>query len=287
MGNVATDNSYVLQYDARFMSFPKTVFIDRSPDKSLKVDVPYNASVFGHELLHQLQHSAGVHVTGRAVGLQLNYSLHISNPYTYDASTMDPDAMLKAVQGGERREPGPNISGLLVSATHWRRRSGLRKNCGIGAGEVFVRQMSQYRRALRLSAILAFALLILGCEQEGNLTMVSLTDAVPEFCFSRYSECKGGALQLAQIDVSQVDENGKPISTVWYIERAAGAGNEPLQRVVYGTVPPGWSQSRPAVPLRPETYYAIMGQWFFALTADGRGRVYNQNEFLDEMRLQK
>jgi RHS repeat-associated protein len=89
------NTSRALSLGGGFMSFPKTDFVDGSADKRLKVDIPYNASIFGHELLHQLQRSAGVNVTGRGLGLQLQYSLHISDPYRYDASITDPDAMLK------------------------------------------------------------------------------------------------------------------------------------------------------------------------------------------------
>jgi hypothetical protein len=148
---------------------------------------------------------------------------------------------------------------------------------------MFVQQISGYRRGLGFTAILILAFAILGCEQQGDLSVTAVTNGVPEFCLSRQPGCTGGALQVAQIDVSEVDEYGKPISTMWYIERAPSSGNAALERFRYGILPVGWKQSGPARPLRPDTYYAVSGQWFFTFTADGQAHVYNQREFFENM----
>ncbi len=137
--NVRTigDTNRALSLDGGFMSFPRDYFIDGNPDNGLNLDHPRIASVFGHETLHQLQRLNGVNVTGQAMGLQIQYSLGLSDPYAYKPP-MDPaDALNTFTNGNVEQQgqmfqdylyllmtPGGDSSNFQMIADH------VRNNCG-------------------------------------------------------------------------------------------------------------------------------------------------------------
>jgi hypothetical protein len=88
-----------------FTSFPSSDFIGGSGNNSLNLANAEVASEVGHEALHQMQRVSGTDVTGQAIGLQLLYSLHISDPYQYNLSA-DPVQMLQTFLNGNVEQQG-------------------------------------------------------------------------------------------------------------------------------------------------------------------------------------
>jgi hypothetical protein len=93
------DTSRALSLGGGFMSFPSSYFLGGSGNNSLNLADSLVAGTLGHETLHQLQRLNGINVTGRALLLQMMYSLGLSDPYQYNSST-DPAAMLLTFQNG-------------------------------------------------------------------------------------------------------------------------------------------------------------------------------------------
>jgi hypothetical protein len=99
------------------MSFPSSYFIGGSGDNSLNLSNALVAGTLGHETLHQLQRINGISVTARALVLQLEYSLHISDPYQYPASS-DPAAMLQTFLGGNVEQQGQMFQDYVEAAVN-------------------------------------------------------------------------------------------------------------------------------------------------------------------------
>jgi RHS repeat-associated protein len=97
-----------------FTSLPSSTFVGGSGANSINLGDPYAASVFGHEALHQAQRASGINVTGDALGLQAQYSLHISDPYQYNAST-DPVQMLNTFLNGNVEQQGQIFQDYLYA----------------------------------------------------------------------------------------------------------------------------------------------------------------------------
>jgi hypothetical protein len=79
----------------------------------LNLSDPVVAGIVGHELLHQVQRAMGVDVTGQALGLQAQYSLHISDPYRYNWSS-DPAVMLDEFLHGNVEQQGQMFQDYLT-----------------------------------------------------------------------------------------------------------------------------------------------------------------------------
>lgn len=99
------DTSRAISMNGGFMSFPKSYVIGGDPNNSLNVSSPGIASIAGHEMLHQQKRMNGVNVTSRAMGLQIQYSLGISDPYDYPSSA-DPQVMLDTFKSGNAEQQG-------------------------------------------------------------------------------------------------------------------------------------------------------------------------------------
>lgn len=93
--------------------FPISNFIENNPTKSLNLQDPAIAAVFGHEVLHQLQREVGISVTLRGLILQTGYSLGLNNPYKYQPS-LDPQIMLDTFKKGNPEQQGKIFEDYLT-----------------------------------------------------------------------------------------------------------------------------------------------------------------------------
>jgi RHS repeat-associated protein len=108
------NTSRALSLGSGFTSFPSYDFVGDSGNNSLNLDSSVVASVFGHEALHQWQRASGVNVTGQALRLQAEYSLHIADPYQYQPSN-DPDQMLQTFLNGNVEQQGQIFQDYLFA----------------------------------------------------------------------------------------------------------------------------------------------------------------------------
>lgn len=107
------DTRRALSLGGGFTSFPSSDFIDGSGDNDLNLSDPDIAGIVGNEFLRQLQRPMGVNVTGQALALQSKYSLHISDPYSYNWSA-DPSVMLQEFLNGNVEQQGQMFQDYLT-----------------------------------------------------------------------------------------------------------------------------------------------------------------------------
>jgi hypothetical protein len=126
---------------------------------------------------------------------------------------------------------------------------------------------------------------ITGCTQKWYLFIVDVLDGRPEFCLSDTPWCSDRGHHLPIISMSEVDDQGRPLAVVWTLQ---GRSNVPQDYVIaklrYGTVPHGWVELHPPVPLREHVYYSVLDEFYFVLLGEGKARVYTPEEFFKKSR---
>jgi len=119
------------------------------------------------------------------------------------------------------------------------------------------------------------------CERTWNLTIVADDHDRPTLCFARRGRCGEPGVQFNLVAVDEVDAHNHRLSQAWTIEgRSAHDRDYVLQRVGYGVVPNGWSQSAPAAPLGVGRHYSVNGEYFITRRPDGSCEVLSRGAFI-------
>lgn len=88
------DTRRALCLNGGWMSFPRACYAGGRLEGALRLEHPYVAGLFAHELLHQLQRQHGLPVTRQALALHTRHLLGGHDPYLYSACSA-PRALLR------------------------------------------------------------------------------------------------------------------------------------------------------------------------------------------------
>ncbi|MDB4974660.1 MAG: hypothetical protein JWN48_3001 [Myxococcaceae bacterium] len=88
------------------ISLTRDLFQERDPLADVRLEDPGAASVFAHEALHVWQRQHGRAVTRQGARLQAGYALGLFDPYAYDTSVREPDALLALFLFGNIEQQG-------------------------------------------------------------------------------------------------------------------------------------------------------------------------------------
>lgn len=140
---------------------------------------------------------------------------------------------------------------------------------------------SMLRRAVLANrawlALLAFTLI--ACTKAWYLSIENI-DSEIVFCFSTSEFCSGDGVDLAMIDISEVDNQGKEVKPVWRISRREG---EVVMKVVYGRPLAGWDQSIPPINLEQDKYYSVMDIYFFRINYKKEVEIISRENFFGRL----
>ena len=101
-----------------------------------------------------------------------------------------------------------------------------------------------------------------GCERVWYLSVIRHDAKQPVFCISRWANCKGDDVSLAFIGIDEVNQDGLPIKAMWVIEPTS---NVHIKELTYGTVPAGYKETYPMVPLEMNKIYAVQLKYYFRI----------------------
>ena len=88
------------------ISLTRDLFSDHHARSVVRLDDARAASIFAHEALHVWQRQRGRRVTWEGAGLQAGYTLRLFDPYAYDTTIADPEALLSVFVLGNIEQQG-------------------------------------------------------------------------------------------------------------------------------------------------------------------------------------
>ena len=103
------------------------------------------------------------------------------------------------------------------------------------------------------------------------------------FCVNLSKNCKGKGLSFNLLVVSETDEDGHDIRPMWAIEPREDA---PLKEITYGTVPNGWREVKPVIPLEVGKIYSVNGRYYFWFIKEGnkvRAEIEEVTDFIGKV----
>ena len=141
-------------------------------------------------------------------------------------------------------------------------------------------------RRILLLPLSLLACLATGCPEQWYVSPSSedLDDGRLAFCVSRLPGCHGGAPSLNDVVIEEMGSAGTSGRPVWILHRQEASG---LSRIVYGIVPAGLREERPAEPLKENVFYGITGEYYFRFsTLAGRTHVeiLSRSDFMHDFR---
>lgn len=118
------------------------------------------------------------------------------------------------------------------------------------------------------------------CERTWYLTIVGNGGVNPILNFSPTQFDIDKGVQFSSLEISEVNENGERIQTVWLIH---GKSNRPedyvLKSLTYGVLPSGWVEDQAAKPIVSGKYYEVEGEFYFIKETEGKYQVFSRAEF--------
>lgn len=118
--------------------------------------------------------------------------------------------------------------------------------------------------------LLCVVILVSGCR--GDKTYISFGGkeaGQPVFCISAKPNCAKPTAPLRKLVVELLDENGKPVRTVWATEAPNNWRGYKTDKITYGRAPVGWITRSRAEALKAGETYRVNGQYHFTITANG------------------
>jgi len=97
------------------MWFPLSSFKGEDQANSLKIDEPYHAGEFAHELLHVLQAQQGHNVLLHGAFLQARHATGRRNVYSYDKHVHDPADFLSLYQRANMEQQGQMVQDYVFA----------------------------------------------------------------------------------------------------------------------------------------------------------------------------
>jgi len=141
---------------------------------------------------------------------------------------------------------------------------------------------TRWKSAGCIAALFALAVLSSACTQKWYLSIVSVANGIPDFCFSDTPWCGSRGHHLPIISVSEVDAQGHPITVVWSLQPRSNVPQDyVISKLRYGTLPPGWVELHAPTSLREHAFYSVLSEFYFVLIGDGKSRVYTREEFFE------
>ncbi|MDX9763231.1 MAG: hypothetical protein RBT82_14380 [Desulfomonilia bacterium] len=125
-----------------------------------------------------------------------------------------------------------------------------------------------YRTAFAIAVIFLFS----GCVQQWKFFITDASDyRYPEVCIVRgglwtglgrdLGQCWGDAVFFNPVTIYETNEKREKIEKMWSI--GLTTSSRPIKGIKYGTVPEGYIEREPALPLELGKIYSIDSSYFF------------------------
>jgi hypothetical protein len=137
-----------------------------------------------------------------------------------------------------------------------------------------------FSKAIRLLGLCLVLATLVACTRQWYFSIEQTAKGDFDLCISLRPSCSGEGVQLAALEITEIDRNGDRKQTMWLIEARSERDTDNLIKAIrYGRTPDGWVEVSRAKKLMPNTTYSVLGEHYFYISNTGNITVQSRESF--------